>query len=115
MSDLIEDPAFVKGTLEWCNIRRAEQGKEPLDRLPKGFRQSPASCPCGAASGVIVGSTVWITEEEYVNVGFNAAYAYTNARRSNEPMEERVLPSDVKQFVQHFDNGDLPQYDAATD
>src|SRR4051812_33017599 len=48
------EPKYVEETLRWCNARRKERGKSPLDRLPKGERTKGESCPCGAATGLFV-------------------------------------------------------------
>jgi hypothetical protein len=82
------EPAYVQATLEWCNFQRAAQGLKPLDRLPKGKISDPRSCPCGAATGLEVSLTFYITREGY----------------------DRDLPKDVQLFVLAFDRGKLPQY-----
>lgn len=93
------DPEFVQGTLDWCNKRRVADGKEPLDRLPKGTRGDGRSCPCGQASGLYVGARGWKTGDE-----MEAAIGGW-----------RPLPQPVVEFVEAFDNGELPQYDIDPD
>lgn len=46
-----------------CNAKRAERGMDALESLPAGFPGDPMSCPCGAATGLRVGSSVWWTGE----------------------------------------------------
>jgi hypothetical protein len=90
MSAPIKEPAYVAATLRWCNARRKEQGKEPLEKLPKGERNDATSCPCGKATGL------WVYVEQYDDTDFNA----------------HPTPRCVQQFVPAFDAGKLPQYDA---
>ncbi len=90
MTEALE-PGFVAETLAWCNERRAEKGMEPLDRLPKGDREDPASCPCGKATGL------WVD---------NRTFGPTQSLHQANP-----LPQEVIEFVEAFDGGDLPQYD----
>jgi hypothetical protein len=85
------EPAFVAATLAWCNEIRAGKGMEPLERLPKGARKNPMSCPCGAATGLYVKS-----------------YRYGDDHLGALP-----LPNAVIEFVAAFDLGVLPQYDAS--
>jgi len=88
------EPAFVAETLKWCNEHRARRGLEPLKRLPKGKRGDSNSCPCGSATGLVVGPTLcWELLQP------------TGCRRF-------PLPTPVRLFVEHFDDGRLPQYDA---
>lgn len=87
-----DDPEFVALTLQWCNERRAERSMEPLDRLPKGRRCAPLSCPCGAATGL------WV---HYYDARDGADYSIKAATTS---------PA-VKAFIRAFDAGTLPQYD----
>jgi hypothetical protein len=86
------EPAFVAETLQWCNERRAEKGLGPLDRLPKGDRTNVMTCPCGTASGTMVGKTAWWWPEDDGTVA--------------------PLPEAVASFVDAFDDGRLPQYEA---
>lgn len=88
---LTDEPSFVAETLDWCNARRAEDGKPPLDRLPRGRPDDPTSCPCGKASG-------WLVYQDYAT------------REGSEPF---TLPESVTEFVIFFDDGELPQYDEA--
>jgi hypothetical protein len=83
------EPWFVAKTLEWCNEIRVEKGQEPLERLPKGEREDPWSCPCGAATGLYVGNTTC----------------------GMSPEDGHPLPGAVVEFVKAFDNRELPQYD----
>lgn len=80
---------LVDATLAWCNERRAERGRTPLDRLPKGRRGHARECPCGTASGLRVYSNVY-TDESGVR---------------------HDTPSPVKAFINAFDAGRLPEYD----
>lgn len=94
MSAVIEEgdePDFVRATLEWCNARRQEQGQQPLDRLPKGEREDPLSCPCGIATGLYVDKHTF--------------------GRDDESRYDNPLPKPVELFVTEFDEGLLPQYD----
>jgi len=79
-------------TLKWCNERRREQRKPALNELPKGLRHDPKSCPCGAATGLIVGMSTARTPERI------ALY---------EP--GMFLPLDVRLFIMHFDGGEFPE------
>lgn len=88
-----DEPAFVAETLQWCNERRAEKGKKSLKKLPKGIRRDANSCPCGEATGLTV-----------------FADAYREQVDSYEG--ELPVPSCVTEFVQAFDGGQLPQYEA---
>jgi hypothetical protein len=83
------EPAFVAETLAWCNEIRAAQGKPPLDRLPKGKRADPKSCPCGTATGA--------------DVAFEFYYLPRDRK-------EYSLPEPVRKFVRAFDQGMLLQY-----
>lgn len=94
------DPDFVAGTLAWCNEIRAEQGKEPLDRLPRGHVSDPASCPCGLATGMYVDADSYIPKDQ-----FPAGSQWDE----NAPR----LPTDVMLFVEAFDEIQLPQYIAS--
>lgn len=85
-------PELVAATLAWCNERRAEQGKEPLDKLPKGRRRDPKSCPCGKATELFVDFHTYQVEK---NDG-----------------KAQPLPREVAQFVYLFDSGGLPEYDS---
>jgi hypothetical protein len=87
------EPRYVAETLAWCNEKREEHGEPPLDRLPKGARKKGESCPCGAATGLFVGS-YWL---------------YANPYTLDLPLE--ALPASVRAFVFEFDQGNLPQYD----
>lgn len=71
--------------LDWCNGKRAEQGKDLLSELPKGKPGDPDSCPCGVATG-------WRVTN---------AFAYFGAR-------SEMLPSGVREFTIHFDRGLFP-------
>jgi hypothetical protein len=91
----MSEPAFVAATLAWCNERRAERGKKPLKKLPKGRRMDAKSCPCGAATDLTVYS-----------IGFGPPGSLPSLG------ELRPLPKSVSAFVSAFDNGELPQYEA---
>lgn len=91
------EPEFVAETLAWCNSIRAEKGMEPLDCLPKGLPGDPASCPCGAATGLRV-----------------RVYTYDDGV-DGDPMMRGAVPDAVNEFVISFDDGQLPQYDARLD
>lgn len=81
----------VRGTLAWCNEMRVERNVgPPLEELPKGHRHSPESCPCGAASGLFVTRAA--------------------ARDPNTNALVCLLPYAVRQFVQSFDAGLLPEF-----
>ena len=84
----MKEPACVAETLKWCNDRRKEQGREPLNELPKGRKFDPHSCPCGKATGINV---------------------YT--KRISDPKSGLELPSAVAEFVEMFDAGLLPEYE----
>lgn len=86
------EPQYVAATLDWCNARRAEQGRPPLKRLPKGARFDSSTCPCGEATGLHV-------------------YHYT-AWRPGTLRPVLVVPRSVRRFVAAFDSGRLPQYEA---
>ena len=115
----LSNEQVIQGTLDWCNIRREEQGKEPLEEMPKGSRQNPLDCPCGVASGVAVGSSIWVTAEEYARSGgdvgslssFSAAYRKFADGTRGDLIPERRLPHEVAIFVRRFDEGRLPQFD----
>ncbi len=95
----MNEPAFVQETLDWCNKRRKENGKSPLDNLPKGRRHQGDSCPCGEATGLVVGLT---------------GYFKRNPKDLQLDHLGDVPPS-VTKFVKEFDNGKLPQYDIDKD
>src|SRR4051812_10148994 len=88
------EPLFVVETLAWCNEQRAEKREPPLDRLPRGTH-SGFSCPCGAATGLYVGTE----------------HAWEPERRVDSSTWIE-LPSGVRAFVKAFDLGHLPQYEA---
>lgn len=88
------DPACVAGTLNWCNKKRVERGMGELERLPRGTRGDPLSCPCGRATGLHVGAENW------------------GDPAKGPKRWEGKLPLAVQQFVLLFDNGKLPQYDS---
>lgn len=81
---------YKKATLDWCNERRAEQGKDPLDELPKGRRSDPHTCPCGKATGLRV-----------------LTYFYSTPDDFSQP--ETPLPEDVTCFITSFDAGMYPE------
>lgn len=83
------EPAYVAATLAWCNRLRAQDGKKPLRRLPRGRRGSPESCPCGKATGWNVRRFTARRRVEWVNA-----------------------PPGVTRFVRAFDAGELPEYEA---
>jgi hypothetical protein len=85
---------LIDATLEWCNERRAEQGREPLTELPKGKREDPNSCPCGKATGLYVDFTT------YVSLGEDGIL---DGKTGGD------LPHDVCEFVENFDNGFIPE------
>lgn len=85
------EPKYIEETLRWCNARRKEQGKEPLNKLPKGRRGEGSSCPCGEATGLFVSYT-YFTTIQHLDREIN-------------------LPRSVQRFVRAFDSGKLPQYD----
>ena len=87
----MSEPAYVAETLAWCNERRAEQGKRPLKRLPKGRRREGRSCPCGKATQLDVQVYLFWTLDN-VLCG--------------------TLPQAVSDFVVAFDAGELPEYEA---
>lgn len=91
MTETLPEPSYVAGTLAWCNEVRAENSLDPLDKLPKGERNDPRSCPCGKATGMHVDNETYGPSKE-------TAYTYR-------------LPEDVISFVTAFDEGELPQYD----
>jgi hypothetical protein len=86
------EPTYVAETLAWCNERRAERGKRPLKRLPKGIRGDAKSCPCGKATGLKVDFLFYLDD------------------RKGPP--RGILPDPVRAFVRQFDWGLLPQYEA---
>lgn len=86
------EPAFVRETLDWCNLMRAERGQEPLERLPLGVQYDETSCPCGRATGLMVGDwSYWV----------GGVY---------DPEEAKDTPQAVQDFVKAFDGGALPQF-----
>jgi hypothetical protein len=87
---LTAEPGYVTETLAWCNQRRAERGKKPLKRLPKGKRMVASSCPCGKATGLSV-------FPHYYDGSFNGWRQKT--------------PEAVANFIVAFDDGKLPEYD----
>src|SRR5690242_20111147 len=88
----MEEPWFVAEALAWCNEMRAEEGKRPLKKLPKGTRDDSKSCPCAKATGLRISHTRWETMDG---------------------REDGCLPRSVIDFVFAFDDGELPQYDEA--
>lgn len=90
MAELAE-PEFVAGTLAWCNEMRAKKDRPPLDRLPKGTRDDPWTCPCGRATGL------YVDRDRFGDDG-----------DAGTPHD---LPGPVIDFVRAFDAGELPQYD----
>ncbi len=95
------EPEFVAATLKWCNERRAEQDLGPLDALPKGRRKDDHSCPCGAATGL------WVGTDYYKDDSLSSS--------SRMSLQLHDLPSEVMEFVAAFDAGRLPQYDLSPD
>ena len=89
----LKEPLYVWLCLEWCNEKRAQKGLEPLKFLPKGRISDPLSCPCGAATGLNVGSGTY-----HFPVPLGAVPEYHD------------LPEAVRVFVSQFDAGHLPQY-----
>jgi hypothetical protein len=94
-----KEPRFVSGTLKWCNKMREKAGKRPLKQLPKGGRYDTLSCPCGKATGLHVGTTHWGKTADECDVLF---FLQSPKQR---------IPKSVQQFVEAFDEGQLPQYD----
>ena len=88
-----KDPAYVRGVLKWCNARRKEKEKKPLKKLPKGYRDDESSCPCGKATGLEVYGKFYTDRDAGICDGRTTEY--------------------VVRFVQAFDAGKLPQYDAS--
>jgi hypothetical protein len=82
-----KEPEYVALTLRWCNGLRKKNGKKPLKKLPRGRMFEATSCPCGKATGAIVG---------YGFYDFNG--------------KEGIIPYSVRQFVDAFDDGRFPQY-----
>jgi len=97
---MLSDEETIRGTLEWCNSERAEQGKVPLPELPKGRKGDHKSCPCGAATDLYVGLKT-----------YGASYADIAVLSSSN----KELPPVVKQFVRKFDDGRYPQFDMDLD
>jgi len=64
---------------------------EPIAELPKGIQKDSESCPCGKATGLSVG---------------RVAYCEANPKWEAKTFE---LPSVVGNFVDAFDNGDIPE------
>ncbi len=76
--------------LAWCNKRRAERGKKPIKKLPKGRKMSTDSCPCAKATPTKVGLTRWWWRDcSVLDKG-------------------HLLPFSVCQFVEFFDTGYYP-------
>lgn len=75
--------------LDWCNIQRGARGMEQLTELPKGKKADSASCPCGKATGLSVGT-------------------YTYSDRENDILG-MYLPIEVTRFVRAFDNNEFPE------
>lgn len=86
---------IIRGTLAWCNEKRALKQLPALVDLPIGSRGDPGSCPCGIATGL------WV---DYV------AFAGTEDAWRRGARE--ILPAAVQDFVDAFDNGRFPEYDS---
>lgn len=91
---------IVEATLQWCNDRRIEQGKEPLAKLPKGRRRDPTSCPCGEATDLAVGMYCYL-----------APTSTTSDLDPDGADGSESLPPEVQHFVELFDTGALPEYE----
>lgn len=92
------DEEVAAGCLAWCNEKRAEQGLETLDKLPKGRPADPKSCPCGSATGLQV---------------FSVAYAKPDQKFGSYQEllgNGQVNPPVVREFILRFDNGGLSKY-----
>ena len=89
-----KDPYYVKDVLRFCNKLRRKDGLKPLDKLPKGFRGDPRSCPCGKACHY----AVYGDQAERINP-------------ATGKWEVVPVSKAVTRFVGAFDNGDLPQYE----
>ena len=89
-----KDPYYVKDVLRFCNKLRRKDGLKPLNKLPKGVKGDPFSCPCGKAC--------------------NYAIYADSAERGYGTGEVIVIPTSkaVARFVEEFDAGKLPQYEA---
>jgi hypothetical protein len=83
---------LIQAALDWCNKQRELQGKELLNELPKGIQGDSRSCPCGAATGLSVGT-----------------YSYSPLPNDGDYNEDYSLPPEVTQFVIAFDKGDIPE------
>jgi hypothetical protein len=92
----VSEPQYIAETLAWCNKQRREQGKKPLERLPKGHRNQSTSCPCGRATGLSV----------------YADNAYATDRLGRDTGLPLRVSRAVTRFVLAFDRGRLPQYEA---
>jgi len=93
-----EKVALMQATLDWCNERRAEMDKEPLELLPEGEPSDPKSCPCGAATGLHVDAEVYELPEGQVTFDENGTIHWVEA-----------LPELVKVFIEHFDAMHIPE------
>jgi hypothetical protein len=93
-----KEPKYVAETLKWCNSIREKMGKKPLKRLPRGVRKDASSCPCGKATGLFV-----YDEGAFVDTSTKANSSKKPIRRGNQF---------VRMFIDKFDGGKLPQYEA---
>jgi hypothetical protein len=106
-----ERQELIEGTLAWCNEIRARHGKPALAELPKGKRHDPQSCPCGNATGVHVGSSVWAEKERDLEA-LDHSQSTPPFRTDYEAAGEcGPTPEIVQRFVLEFDTGKLPELD----
>lgn len=99
---------LIGGTLEWCNAIRDDRGQPALAELPKGYRHDPASCPCGRATGVHVGSSVWAEDKDDLEMRDYSMNTKPPAPSSEPRGAYGETPDVVRRFVRAFDCGELP-------
>jgi hypothetical protein len=97
---------IAKGTLNWCNERRAEKGLEPLDDLPKGKKYDGNTCPCGNACGYYVGY-----EKYFVRTCEDSGTMEDPDEYPDRFSVVDSVPNCVKEFTRLFDNGGYPEYE----
>ncbi|MGZ6854805.1 MAG: hypothetical protein ACXVGC_12210 [Mycobacteriaceae bacterium] len=96
---------FIKETLDFVNRERVARGiGEPLDELPKGIQGESCKCPIANALKCEVGTHdlfFYAVEED--------------AEHATHRWDAVALPECAEQFVEAFDNGELPQFDENAD
>lgn len=101
MLDEAEKERLIQGTLDWCNHIRAQENKPQLTKLPKGKIRDGESCPCGKATDLYVGRTVFLPIKEH-----------RQAIVRNSPpkiSDGEKLPRVVQEFITQFDKQEFPE------